>query len=458
MFKYFIRRLLLAIPTLLIVSVIAFLLGQKVTDDPVILRGGTDSSRNSADPEATAASYRRQAENMHLNKPDFYFTITLNGLPDTLYRVFSYQRRERLAEMATASGEWAPVAAYEQQLANCVRALEAVPDSLLDRGAVNGFIQDLLHKSSINDCQNALDSLHQKALNTPALSAVESCKAALDTIPARSGWGHPVFYWYGFNNQYHDWLTGKYATESSSPWKRTRYSMSVSLFINLTALLLALLVGILTGMWTSRFAQRKERVSSRMLILIYVVPVLLLACLLRYLFATPGHALFSSWIGGVGPGIYDPARTTFAAWILTNKGKLILPIIALTIHFTALIALQMRTGMVAILKQDFIRTARAKGLSEGAVHWRHAFPNALSPVITVMGMLLPAAVSGGIVVEAVFNINGLGYAIVEATQTGNYPVMMSIVMLAAVLTVVGSLLADICLAWLDPRIREGFGG
>jgi peptide/nickel transport system permease protein len=279
----------------------------------------------------------------------------------------------------------------------------------------------------------------------------------LGAIPTRSGWGYPVFYWYGLNNQYHDWLTGKYATESSSPWKRTRYSMSVSLFINLTALVLALLLGILTGMWTTRLPQRKERVSSRVLILIYVVPVLLIACVLRYLFATPGHGLFSSWIGGVGPGIYDSERISFMAWVVANKGKLLLPIIALAIHFTALIALQMRTGMVAILKHDYIRTARAKGLSETAVYWRHAFPNALSPVITVMGMILPAAVSGAIVVEAVFNINGLGYTIIEAIQTGNYPVMMSIVMLAAVLTVVGSLLADICLAWLDPRIREGFG-
>jgi peptide/nickel transport system permease protein len=233
--------------------------------------------------------------------------------------------------------------------------------------------------------------------------------------------------------------------------------MSVSLFINLTALVLALLLGILTGMWTTRLPQRKERVSSRVLILIYVVPVLLIACVLRYLFATPGHGLFSSWIGGVGPGIYDSERISFMAWVVANKGKLLLPIIALAIHFTALIALQMRTGMVAILKHDYIRTARAKGLSETAVYWRHAFPNALSPVITVMGMILPAAVSGAIVVEAVFNINGLGYTIIEAIQTGNYPVMMSIVMLAAVLTVVGSLLADICLAWLDPRIREGFG-
>jgi peptide/nickel transport system permease protein len=378
-------------------------------------------------------------------------------MPDTLYRVFSYHRREKLVKMALASGEWAPVAAYEQQLSACVRALEAVPDSLLVRNEVNVLLQALINRSNIDDCRNDLDSLHQKALNTTALSSIDACKTALSAIPTRNGWGHPVFYWYGLNNQYHDWLTGKYASESSSPWKRTRYSMSVSLFINLTALVLALLLGILTGMWTTRLPQRKERVSSRVLILIYVVPVLLIACVLRYLFATPGHGLFSSWIGGVGPGIYDSERISFMAWVVANKGKLLLPIIALAIHFTALIALQMRTGMVAILKHDYIRTARAKGLSETAVYWRHAFPNALSPVITVMGMILPAAVSGAIVVEAVFNINGLGYTIIEAIQTGNYPVMMSIVMLAAVLTVVGSLLADICLAWLDPRIREGFG-
>jgi peptide/nickel transport system permease protein len=112
--------------------------------------------------------------------------------------------------------------------------------------------------------------------------------------------------------------------------------------------------------------------------------------------------------------------------------------------------------MQVVMREDYLRTAKAKGVPNWRIQWLHAVPNALFPIITIMGGLLPGAVSGSIIIESIFNINGLGHATVEAVLTGDYPVMMSIVLMTSVLTITGNLLVDLLYAWLDPRVRLGF--
>ena len=113
----------------------------------------------------------------------------------------------------------------------------------------------------------------------------------------------------------------------------------------------------------------------------------------------------------------------------------------------------MRSGMLGALNQDYIRTARAKGVSEEDVHWTHAFRNGLFPIITIFASVLPAVFTGSLVVEALFNFPGIGTKTFEAYLGKDLPLLSAIMMLAATLTIVGSLLADILYAWADPRVR-----
>ena len=228
------------------------------------------------------------------------------------------------------------------------------------------------------------------------------------------------------------------------------YPLRVTLFINIVAILLSLLLGVFAGVMISGRQQKVDLIGKRLLVVIYVVPILVIGPLLRFLFATKGVGLYSPWIGGIGTSTYNPEVQSFVSWVVQNQGRLFLPILTLSTHLFALIALQMRTGMIGTLRLDYIRTARSKGLSENAIRWKHAFKNALFPVITIIGALLPFTVGGSLIVEAIFNINGLGHSILEAFFANDHTVLMSVVMLAAVLTVAGNLLSDILFAWINP--------
>jgi peptide/nickel transport system permease protein len=130
-----------------------------------------------------------------------------------------------------------------------------------------------------------------------------------------------------------------------------------------------------------------------------------------------------------------------------------MPVAVLTLHALALIAMQIRGGMLETLRQDYIRTARAKGLNDDDVYWKHAFLNALFPIITLFGALLPALLTGSLVVETLFNFPGLGVKTQTAFLNHDLGTLSAILMAVAILTVTGNLVADMLYALADPRVR-----
>jgi peptide/nickel transport system permease protein len=139
--------------------------------------------------------------------------------------------------------------------------------------------------------------------------------------------------------------------------------------------------------------------------------------------------------------------------ILDRLHHLILPAIVLAAADLAGLVRYTRSSMLEVLQQDYIRTARAKGLSERTVVYRHGLRNGLIPIVTIIGLMLPTFVGGAVIVESLFSWPGIGKMFIDAVFERDYPVIMGITMLGAVLTVLGNLLADICYAALDPRIE-----
>jgi peptide/nickel transport system permease protein len=133
---------------------------------------------------------------------------------------------------------------------------------------------------------------------------------------------------------------------------------------------------------------------------------------------------------------------------------LLMPAIALGIGSAAGVARYMRNSMLEVIHQDFIRTARAKGLSERAVVFKHALRNALIPIITLLGLYIPFLLSGAVLVETIFAWPGMGRAIVEAILSRDYPMVMATSFVIAALVVAGNLLSDMLYAVVDPRIRN----
>jgi len=188
----------------------------------------------------------------------------------------------------------------------------------------------------------------------------------------------------------------------------------------------------------------------------------LLSAFLYALYSTPSYvvAVFLLFALGVElrilpvSGMYGPDHDS-----LSMPGKIwdvirhmVVPVACYTYGSLAYCARFIRSTLAEVLEQDYIRTARAKGLSESAVLWRHAFRNALIPFVTMMGLSLPALLGGSVILEKVFAWPGMGSLFFEAIGTYDYPLIMGIAMMYSVLVLVGTLLADLLYAVVDPRV------
>ncbi|MGH2927064.1 MAG: ABC transporter permease, partial [Solirubrobacteraceae bacterium] len=148
-----------------------------------------------------------------------------------------------------------------------------------------------------------------------------------------------------------------------------------------------------------------------------------------------------------------PSSITTTAAAVADPRAFFLPIITLTAVNIATFSRYMRSSALDNLAQDYIRLARAKGLSQRAVLLRHLLRNASLPMITLVGLSIPNLLAGNLLVEVLFNVQGLGLMFYNALESGDYPVLLAYTILGGVLTVLGNLLADVAVTVADPRIR-----
>ncbi|MBW2039622.1 MAG: ABC transporter permease, partial [Deltaproteobacteria bacterium] len=140
---------------------------------------------------------------------------------------------------------------------------------------------------------------------------------------------------------------------------------------------------------------------------------------------------------------------------LDRARHLLLPVLVSAFGGLAGLSRYMRSSMLEVIHQDYITTARAKGLSEGKVIYKHALRNALLPFITLLGLSVPGLIGGSVIFETIFSIPGMGQLFFYSVMARDYPVIMGILVIGAILTLLGNLLADLAYALADPRIRVG---
>jgi peptide/nickel transport system permease protein len=175
------------------------------------------------------------------------------------------------------------------------------------------------------------------------------------------------------------------------------------------------------------------------------------------LYSMPSYWLGLLLIAGLAIGVHvfppEAPQAASPAGVLADPRALVLPVATLTLVNVALFSRYMRSAAVDTLAQDYIRVARAKGLPGRVVLARHVLRNSLVPVVTLLGLSIPAVLTTGLVVEYVFNFPGLGLTYYNAAVNADYPVELGITVVVGVATVLGSLLADLAYAVLDPRVR-----
>ncbi len=209
------------------------------------------------------------------------------------------------------------------------------------------------------------------------------------------------------------------------------------------SLVLALLIAIPLGIAQAvRRNKLTDYTATGIAFVLYSMPPYLLGLLLIAFFAVnlrllPAEAPQAPTISGV----------------LADPSGLVLPVATLTLVTVALFSRYMRSSAIDSLTQDYIRTARAKGLRQSAILYRHLLRNSLIPVATLVGISIPGILTFGLIIEQLFNFPGIGLAYFNAAVNGDYPVVFGITVLVAVATVLGNLIADVAYAVLDPRVR-----
>ncbi len=159
------------------------------------------------------------------------------------------------------------------------------------------------------------------------------------------------------------------------------------------------------------------------------------------------------WLPVSGIRSFGSEQLPLAGQAVDVGRHLLLPVFISAFGGLAGLSRYMRSSMLNVIRQDYVRTARAKGLPERVVIYKHAMRNALLPVVTILGLSLPGLIGGSVIFESIFGIPGMGRLFFDGVMARDYPVIMGILVIGSVLTLLGNLLADLSYAWVDPRIR-----
>lgn len=214
--------------------------------------------------------------------------------------------------------------------------------------------------------------------------------------------------------------------------------LPVSLQLGTLAMLVTVLVGIPLGVYSAlRHNSLADHAVMALAVLGIAVPVFVVAPLAALVFG-----IYLDWL-------------PVAGWAPGNWRDMVLPTLTLALPIIAYVARLTRAGMLEALRSPFLRAARARGIPAGRLVWRHAFPAALTPVVSYLGPAAAAVLTGSLVVETIFGLPGLGRYLVQGALNRDYTLVMGMVVVYAAFMIILNLFVDILYAWLDPRVRPG---
>jgi peptide/nickel transport system permease protein len=251
--------------------------------------------------------------------------------------------------------------------------------------------------------------------------------------------------------QYINWIGGIFRgdfgtsiTQRRSPLTMIASAVPITLNLSLLAFIISMVLGIPAGIVCA--IRRGTWIDTMVTILANMgitIPIFWLGTMLIYLFSLQFHILPVQ-------GYTSPFTD-----LVKNIRQIIMPVFCLAIFPVASITRQTRSSMLEVMRQDYIRTAWSKGLKERLVVMRHALKNSLIPVVTLAGVSLSIIVGGSVLIETVFNIQGVGQTLVNAVFAHDYPVVQGFIFFVAIGVLIINFVVDISYGWLDPRIRYG---
>lgn len=259
------------------------------------------------------------------------------------------------------------------------------------------------------------------------------------------GMFHPywVRFWQYIDQVFVHFNLGHSYKQNLSVWGIISLYVPRTIWLAVSSLILTVIIALPLGIYqASKRNSTADYVATSTAFILYGIPAFLLGILMLQFFSFSWLHLPASPPSGVAP------------WAMfTNPLGFILPVLTLTLLSIAFLSRFMRSAVLEVLVQDYIRTAKAKGCGNRRMLVRHAIRNALGPIVIILGLYFPGLLGGAVVIESVFNYSGLGIQIVTAASNLDVPTVLGITLLVAILTLLGNLIADVMLGLVNPRIR-----
>ena len=495
MFKYIVKRILIFIPMLVAISLLAFIININAPGDPVEKLSNTADKEGAANDQSNATKKVKQElrKKLGLDLPVFYLSFGSLSDCDTLYKVEDKAHAAALSELSHHYGNWDNVSTYFHQLNTVLLAhselnMDAIFEELKNEEGKPAYskneINDVITQSSFDVSammetanKGVLDakwnSLNQLYESYPFFSKIKpEFKKAQQyyqlMLNNAESWKTyiPTIIWYGIGNQYHFWLFGNgkdrhgvirgdfgFSYIDSQPISEKIWSrVWISFTFTIISVLLAYLISIPLGIFSAYKKDSSfDRVSSVIVFILYSMPSFFIGVLLLYTFANPDVLRWFPVSGIQDATLFDPEWNNWEK-LKHRAPYFILPLVTYIYSSFAFLSRIMRVSVIDVFGQDYIRTARAKGLGESKVVMKHALRNSLLPIITVFANIFPLAVGGSIIIETIFTIPGLGFEIYSSILNSDYPMIIAVFTIIGFLTMIGYLISDILYAVVDPRI------
>ncbi|MEW6388434.1 MAG: ABC transporter permease [Thermodesulfobacteriota bacterium] len=259
--------------------------------------------------------------------------------------------------------------------------------------------------------------------------------------------------------QYWDWLKRlarldfglSFSPDRRPVWDKIKERVGITLSLNLMSLAIILIVAVPLGVLAAYRAHSWFDKATTLLVFFgFAMPNFWLALLLILFFG-----VYLDWLPISGLTSWQFSQLSFWGKVRDLAAHVTLPVLGAAFMGLAGWSRYMRGSMLEVIRQDYITTARAKGLPERTVIFKHALRNALLPVITMLGLSVPGLIGGSVIFETIFAIPGMGQLFWLAVMSRDYPLVMGELVIGAILTLLGNLLADVGYALVDPRIRAG---
>ncbi|MBR3639387.1 MAG: ABC transporter permease [Clostridia bacterium] len=299
-----------------------------------------------------------------------------------------------------------------------------------------------------------------RCLPTSYLEAVAQQKSSQPGAKSYEEWMEQLKATYGMDrgiiSGFFTWFGKAITGNFGDSWKFTvpvvekfKSVIGISFIMGFVSLILEIIIAIPLGILAAMKQNTKTDYTISVVALAGIsLPTFFFASLLKLVFA-----IKLNWFDPIGVVGRNYAQLDSFGKFLDMAHHLVLPIVTLVVISFGSLMRYTRTNMLEVMNSDYIRTARAKGLSERKVIYHHAFRNTLIPLVTIIGASLPGLFSGALITETLFSVEGIGYVSFQAMTSGDIPFSMFYLSFLAVLTLIGNLIADILYAVVDPRVR-----